>query len=265
MGRKPRVVYSGALYHIIQRGNNRNYIYEDIRDKRKFFELLLEAREACGFQILYYVLMDNHYHLVLEAGETPIWKAIQKLNVAYSKYYNQKYNRSGSIYGGRYTAYVVKDSKYYYQVLKYIAQNPVKAGIVKTPEEYRWSAHWAIRSGKTQVVNLKRALSYFPGSEQQAKQSYLDLIEQDKEITSEYGLLPMKEAKKVADALQYLLKTMDYPEDTRQRILRGDKRVSIKQERDAFIRAAYGAGFAAKDIALFLSFSPEGVRKVLRG
>ena len=64
-----------------------HYIYEDVADKKEFFVYLLESRETCGFQILFYVLMDNHYHLILEAGEMPIWKGIQRLNTTYSKYY----------------------------------------------------------------------------------------------------------------------------------------------------------------------------------
>ena len=104
MGRKLRELYNEALYHIIQRGNNRNYIYEDIMDKKMFFRLLLDTREKCGFKILYYVLMDNHYHLLVQTGDITIDKIIQRLNTAYSKYYNKKYNRSGSIYGGRYNS-----------------------------------------------------------------------------------------------------------------------------------------------------------------
>ena len=164
MGRKPRVLYDGALYHIIQRGNNRNYIYEDVQDKKMFFELLLEIKQRCGFQILYFVLMDNHYHLILESGELPISKGIQLLNHKYSKYFNKKYSRTGTIYGGRYTAVLVKDTSYYYQLLKYIARNPVKAGIVKRPEDYRWSAHRDVKVEDGRIMNIEKMLSYFPST-----------------------------------------------------------------------------------------------------
>lgn len=265
MGRKLREIYNGALYHVIQRGNNHNYIYEDISDKRKFFDLLNKSRMICDFQVLYYVLLDNHYHLVLESSDIPIWKGIQKLNQTYSKYYNRKYNRSGGIYGGRYTSYIIKDSEYFYQAIRYIAQNPVKADIVKSPSDYLWSAHQAVCAEDNEIVNIERTLSFFPGTKRTAKQSYLALIENNDKRSASYASMPFRENRKIGDALDYILKASGYSETLCSRLKNGDKRSDIKSERDAFIKTAYKAGIAPKDIAKYLSFSPEGVRKILRG
>jgi len=180
MGRKPRTISEGALYHIVQRGNNRNYVYENITDKNCFLRLLVESKEVGNYRILYYVLMDNHYHLILESGEVPYWKGLQWLNTTYSKYYNKKYNRSGGIYEGRYSAWEIGDTRHYYQLLKYIAENPVKAGIVKKPRDYRWSAHLDIIASRNQIVDVTRTLSYFPGPSSKAKAEYVDLIEHER-------------------------------------------------------------------------------------
>ena len=265
MGRKPREFLSEGLYHIIQRGNNRNYIYEDIQDKKRFFQLLLDAREKCGFQILYFVLMDNHYHLLLESGEVPISKGIQRLNTAYSKYYNKKYNRTGGICGGRCTQSLVTDTRYFYQLLKYIARNPMKAGLVKRPEEYRWSAHPDVKAGKRHMVNIDRLLSYFPSHGSKALTEYINLIENEAEITTDYGLLPVKEEKKLADALNYIMKTIGLNESQIQRIRKGDKNRQLQPDRNRFIQEAYAAGFQTKEIANHISYTYEAVRKILQG
>jgi len=255
MGRKPRVFYCGALYHIIQRGNNKSYIYEDISDKKMFFKLVLEARAKYSFKILYYVLMDNHYHMIIEAGNIPISKAIQRLHTAYSKYYNKKYNRTGSIYSGRYTASLITDTRYYLQLLKYIANNPVKANIVKNAGDYRWSAHASIKAGDSSIVDIDRMLSYFPSPKPKVMEEYI--------VKSDYGLVPVKEEQKLLDSLDYLLKSLNFSEDVFIRIKQGDKRSDIKAERDCFIRKAYETGFKIKEIANYISFTYEGVRKIL--
>ena len=264
MGRKPREFYPGALYHIVQRGNNRNYIYENIQDKKMFFELLMDAQQKFDFHILYYVLMDNHYHLILEAGDTSVSKAIQRLNTAYSRYYNKKYNRSGTIYGGRYSSTRIKDAKYFFQLLKYIANNPVKAEIVNNPEEYRWSAHPSIKNNDRSIVEIEKTLSYFPSPKTKAKEDYINLIEKDLEIKSDYGMAPVKESQKLSDSLDYILISLEYKEETIVKIKQGDKRRDIKAERDRFIKKAHESGFKIQEIADHISFSYEGVRKVVR-
>ena len=262
MGRKPRTIFTGALYHIIQRGNNKNFIYDDIMDKKMFFKILVETKTKYDFQILYYVLIDNHYHLLLEAGDIPISKSIQILNTAYSKYYNKKYNRTGTVYGGRYTASLVTDTRYYYQLLKYIANNPVKAGIVKNQSDYRWSAHISIKTGNRSIIAINRTLSYFPSPASKVLGEYVNLIENNAEISSDYGLVSNKEAQKLKDSLDYILQNMKLSESIQMGIKNGDKNVSFKNERDEFIKLAINAGFKTKEIASHISYSYEYVRRI---
>lgn len=264
MGRKPRVIYNGALYHIIQRGNNRNYIYEDINDKKMFFKILLETREKYDFKILYYVLMDNHYHIILEVGETSISKVVQWLNTRYSKYYNKKYNRTGSIYGGRYTCHIISDTKYYFKLLNYIAANPMKAKIVKNTREYRWSAHQQIISKDSSIVDIEKTLSYFPSPRSMVMQEYIELIENESVISSNYGMLPIKDSRKISDALDYLMVSLNFKEGISEKIKGGDKSYKFNEERGCFIKAAYEAGFKIKDIANYIKFTYEGVRKIVK-
>jgi len=115
-------------------------------DKVFFLELLRKASIEHGVSILYYVLMDNHYHLVLRQDTGSISHFMQFVNQGYSRHYNYRNQRSGAVYGKRFTDFFVEDQRYLEQLMLYIANNPVKAGIAKSPSRYRWSAHFEILS-----------------------------------------------------------------------------------------------------------------------
>ena len=85
MGRKPRVEFQGAIYHVIKRGNNRDYIFQEREDKEDFLKCLEVANDENVFNLLGYVIMDNHYHLIIETKEMPLNKIMQKVNNSYSK------------------------------------------------------------------------------------------------------------------------------------------------------------------------------------
>ncbi|MFA6808241.1 MAG: transposase [Eubacteriales bacterium] len=90
MGRKPRVEFKGAIYHVIKRGNNREYIFRERDDKEFFLTCLEYIKEDSGFNLLGYVIMDNNYHLIIETKENPINKIMQKANKRYSENYLEK-------------------------------------------------------------------------------------------------------------------------------------------------------------------------------
>ena len=263
MGRKLRVIATDTIYHIIQRGNNRKFIYEDIEDKREFFQILKDASVRFDFTILYYVLMDNHYHLLVESSETPIWRGVQNLNLRYSKYFNKKYVRTGTIYEGRYSAQVVRGSSYFYQVIKYLAMNPVTAGLVKNPEEYYWSAHREIVKGKSRNVNRTKLLSFFPGEEKQALKAYMETVV-DGVLIRPMANLHLNPEMRRDQLFDYVIKSLEISEASLSRVKCGDRDTDITAIRKNFVWACREAGVSIKDIAGYLSYSPEGIRVMLR-
>ncbi|MBM2805453.1 MAG: hypothetical protein HW419_3346, partial [Deltaproteobacteria bacterium] len=98
MGRKPRVHFPGALYHVIVRGNQRQATFRSDADRRRYLELLNQYRTRYGFHLYAYVLMSNHVHLLLEVGETPLAKAMQGLQQSYTLYFNRKYQLVGHLF-----------------------------------------------------------------------------------------------------------------------------------------------------------------------
>ncbi|MGB7605583.1 MAG: transposase [Lutisporaceae bacterium] len=95
MGRPWREEYKGGIYHVIARGNNKEYIFKDNIDKEYFLKKVKELKKGLEFKMLAYVLMDNHYHFIIQIFETPLQKLIHQVNNKYRKYYNGKYNRVG--------------------------------------------------------------------------------------------------------------------------------------------------------------------------
>ncbi len=141
MARKPRIIYPGAIYHIIIRGINKQSIFEEDSDYFFFLKILDKYLKEAGILIYAYVLMDNHVHMLLADKEAKLSEFMKKLGVMYCGYFNNKYERSGGLFEGRFKSEIVNDAPYLLSVIRYIHQNPLKAGIVKKVSDYRWSSY----------------------------------------------------------------------------------------------------------------------------
>ncbi len=140
MGRKPRVEFKGAIYHVIKRGNNREYIFRGEADKESLLAYLQHANKENVYNLLGYVIMDNHYHLIIQTKEKPLQKIMQQVNNAYSKNYNKRYKRTDHVFGGRYKALLVKDDKYLLSLLRYVHQNPLRIHVVPDTNISRYTS-----------------------------------------------------------------------------------------------------------------------------
>ena len=143
MARKPRLLYPGALYHAILRGNNGQTIFFDHKDRTRFCLLLQEGIERFGHRIHAFCLMTNHVHLAIQMGGIPLSRIMQNLSFRYTRWANWRQKRSGHLFQGRYKAVLVDADSYLEELTRYIHLNPVRAGIVKEPEDYPWSGHRA--------------------------------------------------------------------------------------------------------------------------
>jgi len=141
MARPLRVEYEHAFYHVISRGHRRENIFRNDGDRKKFLNKLSLAAERLQLKIHAYVLMSNHYHLLIETPKANISQAMHDINAGYSNWYRSKYRLIGSIFQGRYKAIVVEKDEYLLVLSAYIHLNPVKTGIVNKPEEYIWSSY----------------------------------------------------------------------------------------------------------------------------
>lgn len=143
MARKPRVHFPGALYHVIARGNQRQKIFRSSEDYTYYLGLLGRYQQRYGFRLYAYVLMSNHVHLLMEAGQVPLSKIMQGLQQTYTLYFNRRYHLVGHLFQGRYKAIVCERDSYLLELVRYLHLNPVRSHIVKDPARYPWSSHKA--------------------------------------------------------------------------------------------------------------------------
>jgi REP element-mobilizing transposase RayT len=135
------VEYEHAFYHVISRGHRRENIFRCHSDRNDFLKKLSQTTERLHLKIHAYVLMSNHYHLLIETPKANLAKAMHDLNAGYANWYRSKYRLVGSIFQGRYRAIVVEKDEYLLVLSAYIHLNPVKAGMARKPEDYVWSSY----------------------------------------------------------------------------------------------------------------------------
>lgn len=142
MARRPRLVIAGYPHHLIVRGNNRQDIFLDDGDRRRFRALLGEVMGEAGVAIHGYVLMTNHVHLVVTPDDSAALSgAMQRLGRRYVRYFNDRHLRSGTLWEGRFRAALVQTDRYLLASLRYVENNPVRAMLVGRPADYPWSSH----------------------------------------------------------------------------------------------------------------------------
>jgi putative transposase len=177
MARKPRIEFEGAFYHVIIRGNQRQTIFRDEADRWKFLKILSHYRDECGFLIYAYVLMNNHVHLLVETKEIPLSKIFQGINQSYTMYFNKKYALVGHLLQGRYKAILCDKDEYLLTLIKYLHSNPVRAGMVKMPGDYRWSSHRDYARGKQEsIVATAQVLERFSEDRVKAIKLYREYV-----------------------------------------------------------------------------------------
>lgn len=169
MARKPRIEYAGAVYHVMSRGDRQNDIYRDDRDRECFLDTLSEACRRQGWIVHAFVLMDNHYHLLLETPEPNLVVGMKWLQGTYTQRFNSRHKEWGHLFQGRYKALVVQPDAgdYFVTVATYIHLNPVRARLldfkVQGLEAYAWSSYalYLDRAKRPDWLSADRVLGNF--------------------------------------------------------------------------------------------------------
>ena len=159
MTRPPRAVIAGETLHVIQRGNNRGACFLDDEDRERFLAALLHASRRARCDIHAYVLMTNHVHLLATAGDAQAPARMMKtLGCIYVRHFNERYERTGTLWEGRYRASRIDSERYFLACTRYIEMNPVRAGLVHTPWEWRWSSFRSNADGQPDALLRPHAL-----------------------------------------------------------------------------------------------------------
>lgn len=226
MARKARQKSESGIYHIIIRGINRQSIFEEEEDNKRFLEILEKYKEKSEYKIYGYCLMGNHVHLLLKIEGEAIEQVMRRICGSYVYWYNRKYDRIGNLFQGRFKSEPVEDEAYLLIVQRYIHQNPIKAGLVNSIEEYKWSSY-------DEYVNKKRLVD---------RDFVFDILDNDRDKAVE-KFIDYNNEKSVDSCLDIEKKpriTDEKARDVIKKVCRvkntGDLQNFDKEKRDLYLR-----------------------------
>lgn len=209
MARPLRVEYEGAFYHVTARGNERRAIFETGQDYGRFKFYLIKAQNKHGFILHGYVLMPNHYHLIIETPKANLRKIMHYLNTSYTAYFNRKMERSGHLFQGRYKAILVDADQYLLELSRYLHLNPARAHLVKNPVEYLYSSyHSYIQVRREGIVHRDLIWGMISGAGENPPKRYRRFVEaalrkeMESPLRNVYGGLILGGEKFVQDTLR---------------------------------------------------------------
>jgi putative transposase len=178
MPRKPRIEMPGGLYHVISRGNNRRKVFRTSADYERFTGIMNAQKSKLPFYMYAYCLMPNHIHLLIERREDSVSKIMQRVLTTYSQYHNRKYKKIGHVFQGRYKSILCQTDEYLGELVRYIHLNPVRARMVRQPEDYEYSGHRAyIGLDGNGLVDVEPVLRHFGGTKRRAVEVYRRFVQ----------------------------------------------------------------------------------------
>jgi len=182
MARQARqnIIAPNTLYHIVCRGNNQRKIFRRTRDYQKLLKIIKETKQEHHFYLYVYSFMPNHIHLEIETQETPISKIMHRINFSYARHFHREYQTSGHLFQDRFYSSVIDKESYFWEVGRYIDLNAVRAGLVKSPEEYRWSSYsiYFQKDYNNSLIDWEKFLGYVDEDLEKARISYLEFVKE---------------------------------------------------------------------------------------
>jgi REP element-mobilizing transposase RayT len=220
MARPQRIEYEGACYHVTSRGNERRKIYFGEADYEKLKSYLKEAQQKYSYVLHCYVLMSNHYHLLIETPNANMSKVMHYINGSYTNYVNRRRRRSGHLFQGRYKAIVVDRDRYVLELSRYLHLNPVRAKMVSKPEDYRHSSYrsYVFRKGE-EIVSRNLILEMISTEGKEARKRYRDFVEKaigedlESPLKNVYGGVILGGQQFIKEALGRLQETVFQQQD----------------------------------------------------
>lgn len=283
MSRTNRIFYEGAIYHIYQRGNNKEYIFQDDNIKEFILKCLEKYNKILDYEVLAYVIMNNHYHLLLKTNKSPINQVMFYLNNLLGKYIKSSLERTGHAFEGRYKCKLIDSDAYLIWLLRYIHRNPIKANICGELGDYPWSSHNLYKNNISSNINTKFILSMLGSSAETAINRYLDLvsstgdeINKEKDYDIIKGIFNLKEtpflnnSAKFDEPIKYNRQTLDeiifnsnVRNDTLIDIRNGSRKQTLTPVKIEIIKGALEECYSLREIADFLNAAPSTISKLM--
>ena len=248
MPRVARVKSESGIYHIMLRGINQQIIFEQDEDYEKFIETIEKYKAVSGYKIFAYCLMSNHIHLIIKEEQETIEKIIKRIAGSYAYWYNWKYYRKGHLFQDRFKSEPIECEKYLLTVIRYIHQNPLKAGIVEKVDEYRYSSYNEYINDRNELIDKEFIYGMI------SKEGF---IEYNKEFSEE----------KCLDIEDYTFRISD--EDAKKIIVKitgcqntTELQLYSNEERSKYIKKMKSKGLSIRQISRLTGISFAVVRNI---
>ena len=248
MARRPRIDMVGN-YHIVNRGVEQRIIYKDEKDFQTFLEILCTGCQLYNVQLHAYVLMNNHYHLLIETKDENLSRFMKHLNAAYAIYFNKKYKRSGHLWQGRFKSWYVTDEAYLYALIWYIENNPLKAKMVKKLGEYNYSSYLSFIEKTVPIACLTSSLVFLDFPNKKEREEFLQ-CSVDERI--------LEEIKKASNLVVTSVKDKKLDKQKLNDMFNKGK------ERNETVFQAYETGYSQYEIAECLGLTQPYINKIIK-
>ncbi len=249
MPRTARKKSESGIYHIMLRGINRQQIFEDEEDNLHFLETLKKYKEQCGYEIYAYCLMGNHLHILLKEGKEELTLILKRIASSYVYWYNWKYHRTGHLFQDRFKSEPVEDDSYFFTVLRYIHQNPIKAGLSKKVKDYKFSSYNEYLANQ-ELVNVDFVFSMV------SKEQFIEFNNEENSdscLEIEYSFrLTDEEAKEIIYKISKSKNSANF-------------QTLEKNKRDLYLQKFYLNGLSIRQISRLTGISKKIVETNVRG
>jgi len=251
MPRRPRIDMVG-YYHIVNRGVEQRVVYNDHADFTHFLELLCSGCQLYNVQLHGYVLMHNHYHLLIETKDENLSRFMKHLNASYAIYFNKKYKRSGHLWQGRFKSWYVTNEAYLYTLIGYIENNPIKAHMVQKLGEYPYSSYNTLVGDCEDIMCLQHSFLFDTFKTKEERIEFLQLS------VDEHLLDEIKKASNLV-VTSVKIKQLSVPD--LKLMFKG--KIDTKQ-RNSIVLKAYAIGYSQHTIAQCLDVSQPYINKIIK-
>ena len=273
MPTKHRIVFRGAIYHVMARGNRKQIIFTDVRDRRQFLKIVAVALKKFDAECFAYSLMGNHFHLVLRTPRANIASVMHHIDGLYARYVNWRHELTGHLFESPYTAILIDDTSYLRNAIVYVLRNPIEAGLVTAAGQWPWSSYNATMGHASRgFVTLTWLPVLFGGANREESRArlathvaneqseYADTVRSIAEGSNEFK----KRARVVIGATLYraalprAYRSLGRPSLTE---LFADTRRA--ERRSMIIRAHIVYGYLLAEIARFLELHPTTISRIV--
>ncbi len=279
MARPLRIQYSGAVYHITSRGNEKKPVFKDRLDRQTFLDILHRVNNRYNWVCHAYCLMDNHFHLLIETPDGNVSLGMRQLNGVYTQAFNRHYRRIGHLFQGRYKAILIEKDEHLLEVSRYIVLNPVRAGAVERPGDWPWSSYRATAGMKRPHPSLHKEwiLSQMSNEKGKAERGYRRFVADGlgkESIWAEVkGQVLLGGAAFVGRFREHFQRIKDIPEISRSQrfanrpvldgIFSKDIKRDIGRRNEKIVEAVEDYGYTQREIADFLGLHFTSISRIM--